>query len=383
MGDVVAGSREEWLAVRRVVRERRQELAVAAAALYPEVPRVAGTALLGRGEWVAPEPVELDRVQLDWAERAEEPVVTGGGPETVLVRPLAGDGERFATYAEAVGELDRPALFEDRPTYRLLDADFGEAGSGRLELTSGRYFESTSVSEALVHEFAAAVDERGVEGVRLADLPLRAAVGDPLDLRRRPVSVAISTLTLRRSGPGEASFLLHWRDPARVTHAGGMYQVMPVGIFQPGDDNPDSVRHDLSLWRNMVREFSEELLGGSEDYSRFGSPIRYVEWPFHERLMAARRAKDLRAWVLGVGIDPLSLVADVLTVVVFESDLFDQVFGDLVPENTEGQVVSDGGTTGLAFTDETVQKFSAEESMQAAGAAVLRLARTCRGATLL
>jgi hypothetical protein len=65
-------------------------------------------------------------------------------------------------------------LFEDRPTYRLLDADFGEAGIGRLDLTSGRCFESTSVSEALVHEFAAAVA-----------LPLRAAVGDPLDLRRR------------------------------------------------------------------------------------------------------------------------------------------------------------------------------------------------------
>jgi hypothetical protein len=377
MGDGVAESREEWLAVRLVVRERRQELAVAAGALYPDVPRVAGTALLGRPEWVAAEPVELDRVRLDWVDQADRPVVTGGGPETALVRPLAGEGERFGTYAEAVGELDRPALFEDRPTYRLLDADFGAAGVGRLELTSGRYFESTSVSEALVHEFAAAVDERGVEGVRLEDLPLRAAVGDPLDLRRRPVSVAISTLTLRRCGLGEASFLLHWRDPEKVTHAGGMHQVMPVGIFQPGDDNPESVRHDLSLWRNMVREFSEELLGESEDHGRFGSPIRYEEWPFYGRLAAARRDGELRTWALGLGVDPLSMVADVLTVAVFEADLFDDVFGGLVSVNAEGQVVGDDAAVGFAFVEHVVQNL-ADESMQAAGSAVLRLAWSMR-----
>ena len=74
--------------------------------------------------------------------------------------------------------------------------------------------------------------------------------------------------------------MLHWRDPAKVTHAGGMYQVMPVGIFQPADENPVSVRPDLSLWQCMVREFSEELLGKSEDYGRFGSPLAYEQWPF-------------------------------------------------------------------------------------------------------
>ena len=40
---------------------------------------------------------------------------------------------------------------------------------------------------------------------------------------------------------------------------------MPVGIFQPADDNPASVRADLDLWPGLVREFSEELLGAPED----------------------------------------------------------------------------------------------------------------------
>jgi hypothetical protein len=270
--------------------------------------------------------------------------------------------------------LDRPALFENRPIYRLLGADFGDVGAGRLELGPGRYFDSMSVSEALAHEFAAAMEESAGGLVGMEQLPLRAAVGDLCDLTRRPVSVAITTLTLRRTGPAEASFLLHWRDPAKVTHAGGMYQVMPVGIFQPGDDNPASVHHDLNLWHGMVREFSEELLGESEDYSRFGSPIRYQEWPFFEQLTAARSAGQVCTWALGLGVDPLSLVADVLTVAVFDAKLFDDVFGDLVPVNSEGDVISETGMTGFAFTSESVNRFGTSEPMQAAGAAALYLA---------
>jgi hypothetical protein len=30
----------------------------------------------------------------------------------------------------------------------------------------------------------------------------------------------------------------------------------------------------------MVREFSEELLGRSEDYRRSSSPVRYEQWDF-------------------------------------------------------------------------------------------------------
>ncbi len=373
--DAVEASQEQWRAVRRILKERRHELAVAAGALYPGVPRVEGTELLCRDSWVAAEPVELDHVRLHWLDQASSPAIAGDGHESAAVLPLAGEEKQFATYADAMGELDRPALFENRSTYRLVDADFGEGGVGRLGLTSGRYFEAMSVSEALAHEFAVAVAENGgSEPIGLDRLPLRAAVGDPCDLSRRPMSVAITTLTLRQGGPGEASFLLHWRDPAKVTHAGGMYQVMPVGIFQPADENPASVGHDLSLWPSMVREFSEELLGSSEDYSRFGSPIEYEHWPFFERITAARQAGQLQTSVLGIGVDPLSLVADLLAVAAFDADTFDELFGDLVAVNSEGNVVSDGGMAGWAFTGESVQKFSTSEPMQAAGVAVLRLA---------
>ena len=53
--------------------------------------------------------------------------------------------------------------------------------------------------------------------------PVLVKAGDPCDLPRRPGIVAIASLTLRREPGGQASFVLHWRDPAKVNHAGGMY----------------------------------------------------------------------------------------------------------------------------------------------------------------
>jgi hypothetical protein len=206
-------------------------------------------------------------------------------------------------------------------------------------------------------------------------LPFRASVGDPVDLARRPAGLAISTLTLRRLPSGEASFLLHWRDPVRVTHAGGLYQVMPVGIFQPADDHPASVRGDLSLWRGMVREFSEELLGTPEDYTALGTPVGYDRWDFYRRLTSARENGQLRVWCLGLGADPLTLAADILTVAVFDAGLFDAEFAGLVTANAEGRIVTGHGTTGFPFTAEVVARFAGgTEPMQAAGAATLQLA---------
>src|ERR1700722_19427651 len=48
-----------WREVRRGLNERRFELTVAAGRLYPDVPRVGSTVLLGRPEWIASRPVEL------------------------------------------------------------------------------------------------------------------------------------------------------------------------------------------------------------------------------------------------------------------------------------------------------------------------------------
>ena len=44
----------------------------------------------------------------------------------------------------------------------------------------------------------------------------------------------------------------------------------------------------------------------------------------------------------GLGVDPLSFANDLLAVAVFDADLFDAEFADLVARNAEGQVITGG-----------------------------------------
>jgi len=371
-----ADSPARWRADRRRLNERRHPLTQAASRLYPGAARAGTTALLCREEWIPPRPLDLAEVRLNWAGHPPAPALSGTDPASAHVRPLRADGTRYPAYTDALAALDPPALFDNRPCYRLLAARLAP-GASHLDLAPGRYFDGVNIGEALAHELSAAL--AGDPGrVTAPRLPFRDFIGDPCDLARRSAMCAITTLTLRRTASGDASFLLHWRDPARVTHAGGLYQVMPVGIFQPTDGNPASVGNDLSLWRSMAREFSEELLGTTEDYHGFGSPLDYGRWPFYRALSAAREAGKMSVFCLGMGVDPLTLAVDILAAAVFDNDLFDDLFAGLVAANAEGRVVGGPGTPGapgVPFTAEVIRRFGGgAEPTQAAGAAVLQLA---------
>ena len=225
-----------------------------------------------------------------------------------------------------MAELAAPLVFENRATYRLTEADLC-ARPPRLVFAGGRYFDGIDTGEAAAHEYAAARLGRPAPGLRPAGV--RARVADPCDLRRRPANLAISTLTLRLDRrAGRASFLLHWRDPAKVGHAGGLYQVIPVGVFQPSGEAPWNRQHDFSLWRCMVREFAEELGGRSEDYGSDRGPVDYDSWPFARQLTDALDRGQVRVWCLGLGTDPLTYATDLLTVAVIDSDVFDALFRD-------------------------------------------------------
>jgi hypothetical protein len=403
----VRGSQEDWRAVRGFLNSSRHELSLAAQHLYPPSLLAAGTPMLARPGWLPSQPVPLDQVALSWqalswpalswpalswpalswqaGSGSRAPVADGTGPDLAGVLPLRGDGSRFASYADALGELSRPGIFEDRSCYRLLDAK-ALPGSARLGFGPGRYFDLVNTCEAVAHEYAA-VQRAAGSPPALDELPLRSLIGDPTDLRRRPVMVATCTLVLRADrDAGEAAMLLHWRDPARVASGGGLYQVAPVGVFQPSHDASWNRANDFDLWRSITRELSEELLGGGEDYHSDIAPIDYERWPLYAELARARTAGALRVYWLGLGVDPLTLAADMLTVAVFDAALFDAVFSGLVSTNDEGHLVTGlraaTGAVGVAFCEEDIERFAAEEPMQAAGAALLRSAWTHRALLL-
>lgn len=346
-----------WREERRRLNADRHGLARAAALLYPDLPRAGSTRLLTRDGWTPPEPLDLREVRLRWTDAAPAPAVRGREPEATALLPEGPNG-----YAEALGSLDRPRLFENRTCYRLLGVSWPE-----LTFTRGCYFDGVDVGEAAGHEFAARAGR--------PPLPFRTLVGDPTDLGRRAALCAVSTLTLRHDRrTGEASFVLHWRDPARVAHGGGLYQVMPVGVFQPARESDRAVPADLDLWKCVVREYAEEFLGRDEEY---GDDFDYETWPLYRRLTDAREDGRVRSLMLGVGVDPLTFATDFLAVTVIEAETFDALFGDIAASNSEGEVVGR-----VPFEADAVRRHVHDEPMQAAGAAVLDLAWRHREALL-
>ena len=91
--------------------------------------------------------------------------------------------------------------------------------------------------------------------------------------------------------------------------------------------------------------------------------------------------------MLAVGVDPLTLATDLLTVVAFDAPAYDDLFGDLVASNDEGSVISSteqsGATSiGIPLTAANVDRFAHHEPMQAAGAEALLLTWQHRGQLL-
>ncbi|GAA3881332.1 hypothetical protein GCM10022243_52400 [Saccharothrix violaceirubra] len=350
----VAADQERWRKQRSVLVRDLTALERRAVDRYAPAWRVPDTSVLAAPGWIPAEPIPLTEVVLDWRD-VPPPVITGTEAELRAVLPLRSPGRAFSRYSAAFRYLAPPRLFENRPSYRLLDVG---PGAGRLTFGSTMYFDVLDVSEALGHEFA--VEPHGV-------LPFRSLVGDPFDLGRRAVGTSIGTLTIRRGDP--PTFLMLYRDPTRVASGGGQYGVVPAGEFQPAGIASESLRADLDLWRNTVREYSEELLGEPEHDGTTGRPLDYDVWPFHRDLTTARDEGGLSAHLTGVVLNALTLHTTVCTVVVFEPEVFDRLFRDRVVDNSEGRVVE-----ALAFDEPTVRRFLDREPQGATSAACLALA---------
>ncbi|MGH3913981.1 MAG: helix-turn-helix domain-containing protein, partial [Pseudonocardiaceae bacterium] len=374
----IAASRLCWREERRWFNQHRRELGALVARLYPVEYRLPRTAVIAPAEWLPSEPMELGSLVLRLDETPQTVGVDGSEPESEATRPLRTAELRFERYTSAIKHLSPPTLFWNSPSYRLLDVSLT---ARRMGFGLASYFDRLDVCEALGHEMAAVCMAEGLpsspEHLR-GQLPFRELVGDPFDLHRRAVNPGFAVLTIRlRRYPAEPSFLLHWRDPAKVATAGGIYGVIPTGEFEPSSVGLWDRRNDFDLWRNIVREYSEELLGESEHDGTRSQSIDYEQWPLFQRLQAARAHGSVAVFLLGLGLDALTLTAGVLTVMVIDDDVFTELFGSMVRYNEEGEIVAVGGGTpieGVPFTEAAVRRMLETEPMAESGSACLALA---------
>ncbi len=311
-------SQNEWRFVRRYLNRHRSTLAGIAARLYQPEMRLEGTPLLARPGWIAARPIRLDQITLRWVDGPQPAAIDGTEREAHLTCPLRTQDYRYERYTSAIRYLDSPALFENRPSYRLLDL-LWSGDSGRMSFGLATYFDKLDISEALGHEFAEV-----------------------------------------------------W---LKLTEADSQ---IPAGEFQPSSVAPWDRINDFDLWRNIAREFSEELLGTPEHDGSRSAPIDYDRWPFYRSLERARGAGKLQGYCFGVGFDALTLAATIPTVVVIDADTFEEIFGEAVRVNAEGVTVrtlhGQGSAAGIPFTEENVKRLLSSEPMASPGAACLALA---------
>lgn len=336
----------------------RAELAARAVQLYAPSWRLRQAPMLSQDSWLPSKPIALEAVTLDWDPSPPKPIVVGQEPEVRSLLPLRTRRQTFPHYSSAIRYLSPPSLFDNRPCYRLLGASLTEPGKLALRFGLSCFFDKIDMAEALSHELSSAVMNSTPSW---SDLPFRSLIADPFDLGLRTVNTSIATLTVRRDpANGRASFFLLRRDPAKVVTGFGEYSLLPSGEFQPASISPDSLRSDLSIWRNIVRECSEELLGQPEHDGSSGRPLDYERWPFFHAMQQARERGELRVYVLGVALNALNLNSTIVTVAVIDSVVFDSLFHELAQVNAEGEVVMHLGDTkeghGVAFDETTINR---------------------------
>ena len=260
------------------------------------------------------------------------------------------------TYSKAVTEIAGMDHFTNGSIYRPMSV--GLLGQGlRMEFELARYFEYLDTSEILSYEKSS--------GRKKCEY--REKLGDPFDFRNRVSSMGILTLTLQRGQAG-STFMMHRRNSAKVVLGSDLFHVVPAGEFTPSDISLESARNDLSLWRNIAREYSEELLGTVDAQGQGGRRIDYnEEFPYKE-LAHATSSGELQISILGLGLDPLSWKPELLTVAIFKDEVFKTIFGEKMAGNYEGTIIPN-----IEFTEENIQHYIRNSNTRLGAKACLQL----------
>lgn len=252
-------------------------------------------------------------------------------------------------------------------TYRPLEVQAGEDGL-RFVFGPGRYFDYHDTCEILGIELAGWMRANPGRAPCAEDLPLRKKVGNIFDLRNRCAVLGVSTLLIGVDRNGRGRYFWHKRDEEGVAVNPGSSSVVPSGTFQPLSDNFGSYPEDFSINVTIMREFAEELLG-LKDFTEAGMDAASIKdeaklMPFLNQL------NDGRATIhfLGIGIDPVTTVPEVMTAMVFREDLLtNQVVKNFRP-NFEGKF---GKAT---LSAEALWTFSTLPEVHSASSACARLA---------
>jgi DNA-binding CsgD family transcriptional regulator len=316
--------------------ERRQRSLVEAARAHYEACGYQWTTadhhFLSCDDWCVDQPILLTE------ESVTYDVVRDGSIDSLYESssrywPDAPDGSRIDRYSDAITAYDHPkesSLWANNLSYRLTQLDRTVNRGFHLMVARMNYFDGHDCWAALEYESLA----RLAAGESIAG-PYRQAMGDPFQLAKRNVAVGLSVLTVRRDPELGNTFYLHLRGKEDATLP-NMYGALPAGEFQPASKGPGAFERDLSLWKCILREYAEEMLGYPV-YVPHGNAPNYGEEILR---LNSELGEGVQPYILDFGLDPVTLKAGFRIACIIDAEVFDVVFPDMVSETPEGEVLS-------------------------------------------
>lgn len=314
--------RDSWATVAATIAADRGRLAELGKAYHAGVDQApGGFPLILRDGWLLPRPQELreddQRLPRILARQtAPEPVALPGWPATYM--------------ALQIGQMDGRTAGKqfNGSTFRLMDVT-PLSGDLDLTLTAGRYYDYINTCEVLGAELAAfALDHPDIDPGP-GNLPLRGDPGDAFRLWSRSAALGVNCLCILKgydgkvvgdpSGDRHDVFLMHRRDK-RTIEAQEVWHVVPAGGHSPASIQCPDPR-EVGLWWTVAREFVEECFNVEEAKLMKTDKARGFMGDFKAQAVlnaTLRNPAVGRVFLLGLGLDPVTLKPEALVAVVID-----------------------------------------------------------------
>jgi hypothetical protein len=276
----------------------------------------------------------------------------------------------YENYAEAIKAIDKPAIFEGNLQYRLLKINRNKLSYSRDKYS---YFDKINFGGYFDYEMADNL---------LFDKNLKyktKIIQHLTEPHQYIILTGVNTLTLINA-PDGLRFLVHSRGSNETATSMNTMHVIPAGEFQPSCRATVSWSEDFDLWKNILRESAEELLL-LEEYPHINKdPFNYKAEPYLT-IENERAHGNIKAYYLGIGLDPNTLQGEVLTCVVYKEEAFLKIFHrdktkGVLRTNPEGNLIHEGdGQWGFRATERRINEIIEGDSLSACKALLIILQR--------
>jgi hypothetical protein len=364
-------SREERFRLcRNYLEGNRERLSALALEWYRNRNADPGFPLVMLKDWLPGKPIDVSskRLWLLWTDNVAQ-----------VRAPILKSFPIDAPYSTNVKRLFPKITLENRFAYQLVSVNVFR-GQFRLQFSASRYFEFFDTCEALAYELCDSVLEKtGKLATQKSQGPVRLPVlhlkerakVDELGLTGRSTVAGVNTLLiiLNEKRRGDHIFYFHNRSGEGLAEAKNTFHVVPAGTFQP--DAYEDVQHvrDFDLYRNVMRELAEELLGRKELTELVKDRSNFMEEGFIQPYVSLFNNGEAKLFFMGVGLDPLTTKPEILTCMVLSGSAVRRRKISLrFKDNFEGEHFV------VPFCRDLLQKRLEDERTLSAGKGLLALA---------